>query len=116
MILAPGIPAGYHNLFSAPNIVLASVMACRVYRAVKLGLLWNPQRSYTTGFDISVSARAQSGHELVFRQPPLGESRNTQVNLPTTATTDVKIQEGHIRGESISSAEEGSGSGAHDIV
>jgi hypothetical protein len=33
------VPAVYHAMLSAPNIALESAMACRVFRAVKLGTI-----------------------------------------------------------------------------
>jgi hypothetical protein len=38
-IYSPVIPPGWHNLFLEPTVAIASIMACRLFRELKLGLL-----------------------------------------------------------------------------
>jgi hypothetical protein len=42
LILAPGLSPMYRNLVTLPNLVLTSVMACRVYRHTRLVLTQEP--------------------------------------------------------------------------
>ena len=108
MLLAPNIPAVYHPMLFIPNIALENAMACRVYRAVKLGFI---KRTQSTQFDISVrshSAPGEPGHELTFKQLTLTESRSLQVNVDITTTTDMEIHDDHATGKMASFVEEAS--------
>lgn len=56
-------------------------MACRVYRAIKLGFIKDHQNS-NFGFGLGSSyVREESGNDVVFRLPRLDESRTTDVEL-----------------------------------
>src|SRR5882672_12561570 len=92
MILIPNIPAIYHLMFSIPNLALENAMACRVYRAVKLGFIRNPestQYGHTIGYP---SAPKEPDHELAFKQPTLDESRSMHVIVNITQTTDIDVR------------------------
>jgi hypothetical protein len=98
MILIPNIPIIYHSMFSIPNLALENAMACRVYRAVKLGFIRNPestQYGHTVGFP---SALKEPDHELAFKQPTLDESRSMHVIVNITQTTDIDADDDHVSG------------------
>ena len=92
MILIPNIPSIYPSLFSVPNLALENAMACRVYRAVKLGFIGNPestQYEHTVGFP---SAPKEPDHELAFKQPTLHESRGMHIIVNNTQTADIDVR------------------------
>jgi len=100
MILMPGIPPVYRSMLSVPNMCLENAMACRVYRAVKLGFIKN---HHSTSFELSIRsslAPDRAGHEFG------GESRNTQVKVDITRTTDMKICNDDVSGRRLALAEE----------
>jgi hypothetical protein len=106
MLIAPSVPAVYHSMFSVPNLALENAMACRVYRAVKLGFIKNLQG---TNYGISLrssSARDDSGHEFALKPSTFDGSRNIQVNVDITQTTDSKIHDEHVSGKMPSLIEE----------
>ena len=101
MILAPGLPPSYHSMLSVANLGLENAMACRVYRAVKLGLIKN-HHSTSLGHSIrSFGAPDQTGHGLA------DVSRSIQVKVDITSTTDMKIRDDNISGKQPSLVEEG---------
>jgi hypothetical protein len=109
MLLAPGIPGVFHSMLSVPNLCLENAMACRVYRAVKLGFIKNPQITH-----LGISLRSttvpddESGHELVFKTPTLDKSRNMQVHVDITRTTDMELRDDRASGKRASLVAEGS--------
>ena len=108
MILIPNIPTTYPSLFSVPNLALENAMACRVYRAVKLGFIGNPestQYGHTIGFP---SAPKEPDHELAFKQPTFDESRSMHVIVNITLTTDIDVDDDHVSGQRGSLVDEGS--------
>jgi len=87
MILAPGIPAVYHSMLAVANLGLENAMACRVYRAVKLGFIKNHNN---TRFELSLrssGAPNTPNHEFG------DDSRNIQVKVDIARTTDMKIRD-----------------------
>lgn len=48
MIYVPGISAVYHSILVIPNVLLTSIMACRVYRNTKLNVHHSPELSIPT--------------------------------------------------------------------
>jgi hypothetical protein len=108
MLIAPEVPAVYHSMLSVPNLALANAMACRVFRAVKLGFIKNHQSTHDGVAARSSSAPDGSGNELAFKRPTLHESRNLQVNVDITRTTDMKIHDDQISGKPTSLVAEGS--------
>ena len=86
MLLIPNIPTTYHSMFSVPNLALENAMACRVYRAVKLGLIKNPESTQygnTIGYP---STQKEPDHELAFKQPTLDESHSMHAIVNITQT------------------------------
>ena len=78
-------------------------MACRVYRAVKLGFIKNPQNTSLFGSTTrSHSTTGGLGHELAFKRPTLDESRNVRVTLEIAGTADSEIPDDHERGKRAS--------------
>jgi hypothetical protein len=73
MLLVPDVPAISRVILSTPTLALANAMGCRVYRAVKLGLIQDPPSTYslmTLQFKI---VSGQLGHEPSSERPTLGE-------------------------------------------
>jgi len=90
MVLAPGVPAVYHAMFTIPNIALENSMACRVFRAVKLGLIKDPNATTTFGTTIGTGrGRYDTGPEFAMKQRAYEDSRNMSVNVEITRTMDV---------------------------
>jgi len=101
-LLAPNIPPVYHPILFLPNIVLENAMACRVYRAVKLGFIKNPQNTSFFGSTIrSHSTPGESGRELAFKRPTSVESSKMPVTLDLTRTTDSEIQDYYATGKRV---------------
>jgi hypothetical protein len=114
MLLAPDIPSVYHAMFSVPNLALENAMACRVYRAVKLGFINNHQNAPFEMTLRSLSAPDESSHELAFKQPVLNESRSVHVSMDITKTAHLGTHDDRASGKRASLVEEGSG--AYDRV
>lgn len=109
MILIPTLPAIYHSMFAVPNLALENAMACRVYRAVQLGFIKDPESThYGNTVESPNSAPKESHCELAFKCPTLDESRNMHIIVNITQTTDMDIDDGHILGQRELSVEEGS--------
>jgi len=90
MVLSPSIPPVYRAMFSVPNIALENSMACRVFRAVKLGLIKDVQGSSNYGSTLPPSRlRFGADQDTALKQPTFGDSRNTQVNLEILKTTNI---------------------------
>lgn len=51
VILTPSVPPIIHAMFTVPNVALQNVMACRVYRLLKLGLINDDPKSYSMKSD-----------------------------------------------------------------
>lgn len=49
VILTPSVPPIIRAMFTVPNVALQNVMACRVYRLLKLGLVSDEPKSYSSG-------------------------------------------------------------------
>jgi len=64
----PRIPPEWHNLLLEPNIAIASILACRLFRELKLGLFEDPMTegamSNIVFQDLAKISRQQSGHVL----------------------------------------------------
>jgi hypothetical protein len=98
MILAQGMPPNYRGMMSIANLGLENAMACRVYRAVKLGSIKNHHSTCLS------SAPDQAGHEVA-----TDNSRSIQVKVGITRTTDMKIGEDDVSEKRSSLVEEGKG-------
>jgi hypothetical protein len=103
ILLAPNIAPVYQAMLLVPNIALENAMACRVYRAVKLGFIKNPQNTSLFGSTVrSYRTPDDSGHELAFKRPTLDESRNVRVTLEIAGTADSEIPDDHETGKRAS--------------
>jgi hypothetical protein len=49
MLSAPGVSPMYRSLASPPNLMLSTLMACRVFRHTKLVLSWNNSLPFSVG-------------------------------------------------------------------
>ena len=110
MLLMSNLPVFYHWMFSVPNLALENAMACRVYRAVKLGVIKNHQ-SANYGITVTYpSAPEASSHELAFKQPTLDESHNVNIVVDITQMTDTDMNDGRVSRQEEPLVEEGSDS------
>jgi hypothetical protein len=70
-IYSPSVPPGWSTLFLVPNITVASVMSCRLFRELKLGLFVDPMgeeaMSKIVFRDMATIPRHQSGHAYELR-------------------------------------------------
>ena len=85
MLLVPGVPAISRIMLAMPSHALANAMACRVYRAVKLGLIEDPISTWPLKTLQFNSAPSQPGHEPSFERPTFGESLVDITNLGINA-------------------------------
>lgn len=86
LVFSPNIPGIFKGMFSVPTLALPSIMACRVFRAVKLGGI--------TELGINSSSRTPISRvhftntcEIPLQVGTFDASRN---NMEITTTTDVK--------------------------
>ena len=109
MLIAPGIPAVYHSMLSLPDLALANAMACRVFRAVKLGFIKSFQSTHYNSRNTGrSSAPDATGNEFTFKRPTLHEARNLQVNVAISTTTDIKLHDDNMSGKPTSLVANGS--------
>ena len=87
MMLAPGIPTVYRAILVVPDIALENSMACRVYRAIKLGLVMTPESMRSTLRPLTTSD--ENGHELAFKRHTINNARGIQVNMDISKTADL---------------------------
>lgn len=71
MLFAPAIPPIYHVVFVGPNVALMNIMACRVFRDTKFGLIQDTSmssgvRSDSTKIGNSVPLRVTRDHDNAF--------------------------------------------------
>jgi hypothetical protein len=92
MLLVPGVPAISRAMLSVPSLALANAMACRVYRAVKLGLIEDPISTISLKTLQFNSAPTQPDHELSFERPNFGESLVDMTNLGINADHALTLQ------------------------
>jgi len=75
-IYSSSIPSEWNSLFITPNITVASIMACRIFRELKLGLFADPITdeaiSNIVFKDMGAIPQPQSGH--VFELHTLGDA------------------------------------------
>jgi hypothetical protein len=62
MIYVPGISAVYHSILVIPNVLLTSIMACRVYRNTRLIVHHSPELSIPTLNDRNLNIPLSVGH------------------------------------------------------
>ncbi|KIM78349.1 hypothetical protein PILCRDRAFT_75720, partial [Piloderma croceum F 1598] len=106
MILIPNLPTIYHSMFSVPNLALKNAMACRVYRAVILGFIKDPESTHHGNtIEFPINAPKASDRGLAFKHPTLDESHHCEYH---TDTGNGYIYDGHTLGQWESSMEEGS--------
>ena len=105
MLVSPDIPPIFHSILSVPNLALENAMACRVFRAVKLGFVKDYESSHV-GISLgSSTARDDTGHELAFKRAALAESR-IRIGVEIIKETDSKMYADNALGEQ-SSLEDG---------
>jgi len=90
MVLSPGVPPVYRAMLSVPNIALENAMACRVFRAVKLGLIKDVRTTSYFG-TTTPSSRLQFApdQDIALKQSTFDSTRNTQVNVKISKATDI---------------------------
>jgi hypothetical protein len=99
MLQVSSVPPVYQTMLSVPNLALENAMACRVYRAVKLGLIRDYHSSHYAITVPSLSTTNPTNHELAFKRPTLNESRNMEVNVNITTSTDTELRDDHLLGK-----------------
>ncbi|KAJ7605795.1 hypothetical protein FB45DRAFT_951962 [Roridomyces roridus] len=70
LVFGLNLPPSLHTLFSSPNIALENAMACRVYRALRLGMI-------RSDFDFGTLDTSRLEF-LSFVVRPLPESQNSE--------------------------------------
>jgi hypothetical protein len=88
MLVAPGVPAVYHATLAIPNLALENSMACRVFRAVKLGHIKDIQVVSLSGTNFRfnpVSFGPENGTTM--ERHGFDGSRELQFSTNTTKTT-----------------------------
>ena len=94
MLLVPGVPATSRVMLSVPSLALANAMGCRVYRAVKLGLIEDTPSSHSLKTLQFNPAPRQSDREFSFERPTSqGESLVDVTNLGINARYALTLQE-----------------------
>lgn len=93
MLLVPGVPAISRMMLAAPSHVLANAMACRVYRAIKLGFIEDPISTWPLKTIQFNSAPSQPGREPSFERLTFGESLVNITNLGINAGHTSTLQE-----------------------
>jgi hypothetical protein len=76
MLISPSIPVLYRPILSIPNLTLKNAMACRVYRAVKLGLVKNFSGTQFEISTLSSGTRDNTGNEFTLKNSNLNGSTN----------------------------------------
>jgi hypothetical protein len=93
MLLVPGVPVISRMMLAMPSHALANTMACRVYRAVKLGFIEDPISTWPLETLQFNSAPSQPGHEPSFERPTFGESLVDITNLGVNAGHTSTLQD-----------------------
>lgn len=94
MLLAPGVPAVYHAMFSIPNLALECAMACRVFRAVRIGFIVDGKDVKSSGPLSGIGS--SNGLALKDRSPNFDytEPRNAPLHIEIT-TTRTRVEDPH---------------------
>lgn len=89
LTLGPGIPIHLKSLAIDPYIAIVNIMACRVYRRTKLGLIRESEIS-TTAID-----RKRAVHAVVFKNVTVssGDTVLRRTSFEGSASTIPKIEE-----------------------
>ncbi|KAJ7771263.1 hypothetical protein DFH07DRAFT_999409, partial [Mycena maculata] len=94
MGIAPSISPTFHGIFPMPNIALENGMACRVFRALRLGLLRPDSDSDLTTWRSLVGTASQPNRRTPARSSniTLGgltmHQRASDLNMPMTKKVD----------------------------
>ncbi|KIM82763.1 hypothetical protein PILCRDRAFT_70458 [Piloderma croceum F 1598] len=98
MLISPSVPVLYRPILSIPNLALENTMACRVHRAVKLGLIKNFSGTQFEISTLSSGTRDNTGNEFTLKNRNLNGPTNLQVNVDIATTTDSNI---HVSGKAF---------------
>jgi len=99
LVFAPNVPPLYQTMLSVPGIALENVVACFIFRSIRLDFIKDPQ---TTSVFITTRPLSRlhfvSENETRSQNVSLGDSRNLQVNVEMTKTTDIEagLQEDYL--------------------
>jgi hypothetical protein len=85
ILLVPGSPAISRVMLSVLTLAPANAMGCRVYWAVKLGLIQDPPSTHSFKTLQFNPTPTQSGHEPWFERPTFAESLVDMTNLGINA-------------------------------
>lgn len=91
MLYVPGIPPVYRTMFTVPNIAIMNIMACRVFRNTRFGVIRNTEilstlkvSGTTNGASASVMVNSRSDFELESRHSSEGDRNKSRVTPPYT--------------------------------
>lgn len=98
MIYSTSLPVEYRNILATPSLVLSSAMACRVFRAVMLGDIKDPDIG-TTSYKLSFFRGAQTTQEHNMEDPQ--KSRVPHGSSGTDLELDITDASTHVRDTSL---------------
>ena len=101
MLQVSSIPHMYQSILAIPNIALENTMACRVYRAVKLGFIRDYHGSHYAITLPSLSTTDPTNHQLPFKRHTLTELHNMEVNVTISTSTDTELRDDHLPGKEV---------------
>jgi len=99
LVFAPNVPPLYQTMLSVPGIALENVVACFIFRSIRLDFIKDPR---TTSVFMTTRPLSRlhfaSENETRSQNDTLGDSRNLQVNVEMTKTTDIEagLQEDYL--------------------
>lgn len=97
---SPNIPGQLHSLLGSAYFSLANVMACRVFRAVLLGFIKDPQMDTSDISSVVRPAmrkqRSDDYDTTLFKHHKSGLSPNSKVNLAIKVDTQTESSDGSI--------------------
>lgn len=100
MLVAPGLPAVYHATIAIPNLALENAMACRVFRAVKLGHIKNIQVVSFSGTNFRfhhMPLDSGNGLGIAMERHAFEDVQELQFNTDSTKAPDMaeNVNDGH---------------------
>jgi hypothetical protein len=90
LILSPSVPGELHPILGSAYFALASAMACRVFRAVLLGIIKDPQLT-TTKIE-SFYGAANSNNQLSRSNGGAATSRQDNAGRPSRLDIKVAVE------------------------
>lgn len=86
LVLAPNVPEAYRLVLSVPAVAFPSLVACRVFRAIKLGFI--EERQDTTSLMVPFSqVQFTPPNEIHIRTCTYDASQNSRETMATIGDT-----------------------------